>query len=227
VGRHDEPVLPLAFLSGGKELGALIAAHDWSATPLGPIERWDISLKTSVSIILRSDVPMIILWGSTGVMVYNDAFARFSSTRHPEVLGLNVKEGWPEVAEFNSHVMEVCLGGGTLTYRDQEFQLYRSGGPEKVWINLDYSPILDMSGKPAGVLAIVVETTEKVDAERWQDNERDRQRQMFEQAPGFMAMLVGPQHVFELTNAAYTQLVGHRDALGLPVRQVRPCRMPL
>lgn len=29
-----------------------------------------------------------------------------------------------------------------------------------------------------------------------------------------MAILRGPEHVFELTNVAYTQLVGHRDVVG-------------
>ncbi len=222
MGVADESTSHLAFLSGGKELGTLIAARDWSSTPLGPIRDWDHSLKTTVSIILRSEVPMVVLWGPTGVMIYNDAFARFSSTRHPEVLGLNVLEGWPEVADFNKHVMEVCLNGGTLTYRDQELELRRSGQPEKVWMNLDYSPVLDISGRPAGVLAIVVETTEKVTAEHWRASERERQRQMFEQAPGFMAMLFGPEHVFELTNAAYMQLVGHRNVLGLTVRDALP-----
>jgi PAS domain S-box-containing protein len=45
---------------------------------------------------------------------------------------------------------------------------------------------------------------------------------MFEQAPGFMAILSGREHVFELTNAAYMQLVGHRDVIGKPVREALP-----
>ena len=45
---------------------------------------------------------------------------------------------------------------------------------------------------------------------------------LFAQAPGFMAVLRGPQLVFELTNPAYRQLVGGRDVVGLPVRQALP-----
>jgi PAS domain S-box-containing protein len=210
------------FLAGGGELGALIAAHDWESTPLGPIRTWRQSLKTTVAILLRSEVPMVLLWGASGVMIYNDAYAVVAAGRHPMLLGANVREGWPEVAAFNDHVMQVCLGGDTLVFRDQELTLLRSGRPEQVWMNLDYSPVLDEEGVPAGVIAIVVETTEKVAAERWRISERDRQRQMFEQAPGFMAMVTGPEHVFELTNAAYRQLVGHRDVLGLSVRTAFP-----
>nr|WP_258582295.1 PAS domain-containing protein [Mesorhizobium sp. AR02] len=212
----------IAFLSGGGELGRLIAAFDWVSTSIGPIEIWPQSLKTAVSLILRSRVPIVMLWGHDGVMIYNDGYSEFAGGRHPQLLGSKVREGWPEVADFNDNIMKVCLGGGTLAYREQVLTLNRTGKPEQVWLDLDYSPVLDESGEPAGVIAIVIETTAKVAAERWRTSERDRQRQMFEQAPGFMAMLSGPQHVVELTNAAYMQLVGHRDIIGLPIRQALP-----
>jgi PAS domain-containing protein len=46
--------------------------------------------------------------------------------------------------------------------------------------------------------------------------------QLFEQAPSFMAVLFGPDHVFEMANRAYLQLIGHRDPLGKPVRDALP-----
>jgi len=46
--------------------------------------------------------------------------------------------------------------------------------------------------------------------------------QMFEQAPGFMALMRGPDHVFELTNAAYQRLIGDRRVLGMSVREALP-----
>jgi PAS domain-containing protein len=45
---------------------------------------------------------------------------------------------------------------------------------------------------------------------------------MFEQAPGFMAMLSGPEHVFTLANPAYLELIGHRPVIGLPLREALP-----
>ncbi len=52
--------------------------------------------------------------------------------------------------------------------------------------------------------------------------ERDRLRTFFQQAPSFMCILSGPEHVFELVNDAYSQLVGHRDLIGLPAREALP-----
>lgn len=212
----------LPFLSGGGEAADLISAFDWGATSLGPISKWPGYLRTTVATVLRSPVPIVTLWGLDGVMIYNDAYSVFAARRHPQLLGSKVREGWPEVADFNDNVMRVVLAGGTLAYRDQELTLFRHGIAEQVWMNLDYSPVLDDGGQPAGVIAIVVETSAKVRAEQWRDAERDRMRQMFEQAPGFMAMLAGPEHVFELTNAAYMQLIGHRNVLGKTIREALP-----
>jgi PAS domain S-box-containing protein len=54
------------------------------------------------------------------------------------------------------------------------------------------------------------------------DTERRHLRRLFEQAPGFMAVLAGPLHKFELANAAYGHLVGHRDLVGRTVRDALP-----
>ncbi|MFC5068502.1 ATP-binding protein [Flaviflagellibacter deserti] len=154
------------FPAGGGELGALIRAFDWSQTSIGPIEHWPQSLKTVTGMLLLSPVPIVLLWGEEGIMIYNDAYSVFAGQRHPQLLGSEVRRGWPEVADFNDHVMRTGLAGGTLAYQDQELTLYRHGRPEQVWMNLDYSPVLDEKGKPAGVIAIVVETTERVRVER-------------------------------------------------------------
>ena len=110
---------------------------------------------------------MVLLWGPDGVMIYNEAYSGFAEGRHPRLLGSKVREGWPEVADFNDNVMKVGLSGGTLSYRDKELTLvHRKGVPEQVWMDLNYSPVHDETGMPAGVLAIVVETTARVLAER-------------------------------------------------------------
>lgn len=218
--RHDAD--GFEFLGNGGEMGRLIRNRDWAATPLGPVCDWPGCLKTATSLLLQSPVPIVMLWGEEGVMIYNDAYSVFAGWRHPQLLGSNVREGWAEVADFNDNVMKVGLAGGTLAYRDQELTLHRKGFPEQVWMNLDYSPVLDETGKPAGVIAIVVETTGRVLADRRIAAEHQRLQQLFEQAPSFMAMLQGPQHRFELINPEYRKLIGGRDVLGKPVDEALP-----
>ena len=213
---------PPPFLAGGGACAALIAERDWSTTPLGPIEGWPGALKVAAAILLRSPVPMAMLWGEDGVMIYNDAYSVFAGGRHPALLGSKVREGWPEVAAFNDEVMRVGLSGGTLRYRDQELTLFRHGAAEQVWMDLDYSPVPGDDGRPAGVLAIVRETTERVRAGRRVEGERARLKLMFAQAPGLIAMLSGPDHVFELVNPGYSGLIGGRDVVGKPAREALP-----
>ncbi len=210
------------FLRGKSELARLIAAFDWSATPLGPIAAWPQSLKTAAGLLVQSPVPIVMLWGPEGVMIYNDAYSVFAGERHPSLLGMNVRAAWPEVADFNDNVMRVGLSGGTLSYTDQELTLNRRGEPAQAWMNLDYSPVLDESGEPAGVIAIVIETTERVLAERRAASEQERQRHMLQQMPGFVALLSGPDFVYDYVNDAYVKISERTDFIGRRFRDVFP-----
>jgi PAS domain S-box-containing protein len=165
------------------EMSGRIRAFDWSRTELGALDTWSKSLSSSVQLMLASPLPMVMLWGRPGYMIYNDAYSEFAGGRHPYLLGSPVELGWPEVAEFNRHVVDTCLAGGTLSYRNKELVLLRNGIPEDVWLDLYYSPVSNDDGRPAGVMAMVVETTEFVISERLRqaaenayraDNERVR-----------------------------------------------------
>lgn len=47
-------------------------------------------------------------------------------------------------------------------------------------------------------------------------------RDLFMQAPGFMAVLTGPELTFTLVNNAYQQLIGHRPVIGKPIIEALP-----
>jgi PAS domain S-box-containing protein len=152
--------------AGKGEMLTLINTFDWSSTAVGPIRAWPETLRAAVRIMLSSPVPMVMLMGPHGVMIYNDGYSIFAGQRHPELLGSPVLEGWPEVADLNRRVMEAGLAGETLSFEDQELVLWRNEMPERMWLDLEYSPVLDEDGKPIAVLAIVSETTKRVMAER-------------------------------------------------------------
>ncbi|AOR80341.1 ATP-binding protein [Novosphingobium resinovorum] len=154
------------FLQGGGVCAELIADRDWSTSSLGPIAQWPQCLTSALSLLLRSRVPMVMMWGQIGVMLYNDAYSNFAGGRHPDSLGSAVRESWPEVAAFNDAVIRKGLSGETAHYRDQQMTLLRNGAPEQVWMDLDYSPVPDAEGNPAGVICILSETTERVAAQR-------------------------------------------------------------
>ena len=47
-------------------------------------------------------------------------------------------------------------------------------------------------------------------------------RNLFMQAPAVICVLRGPQHIYELANAMYLQLIGNRDIVGKPVSEALP-----
>ncbi|WP_296356515.1 PAS domain-containing protein [Ramlibacter sp.] len=52
--------------------------------------------------------------------------------------------------------------------------------------------------------------------------EREHFSQMFAQAPSFMAMLRGPEHRFEMANAAYIRFLNGREVVGQTVAEALP-----
>ncbi|MGF6647495.1 hypothetical protein P3T17_005658 [Paraburkholderia sp. GAS82] len=65
------------------EMAERIRGFDWTATELGPIDQWQQSLVAAVQFVLGSPLPIVMLWGKQGYMVYNDAYAVFAGGRHP------------------------------------------------------------------------------------------------------------------------------------------------
>ena len=155
---HKNDMLPFPAFGSG-EIAELIAAHDWSGTDLGPIEGWSPTLVSMLSIVLAAEPAMAILWGERGTLLYNAAYAEICGKRHPSILGKSVVESWPEAASFNQNVLDVCLRGQTLAYRDQFLVLERNGVAEDTWFDLNYSPVRAADGQPVGVFALVNERT--------------------------------------------------------------------
>jgi len=55
-----------------------------------------------------------------------------------------------------------------------------------------------------------------------ESGERERLQYMFEHAPGFMALLEGPDQRFTVANEAFCELVGNRDLIGATVGDALP-----
>jgi PAS domain S-box-containing protein len=220
---HEDP---LGFLSGGGEMGALMRAHDWSSSSLGHPSRWPSPLRTTVQLLLNSGHPMYIWWGDEGACLYNDAYRQsIGPERHPGSLGRPAREVWDEIWDIiGPQIEQVMAGRGATWHQDHLVPITRHGRREDVYWTYSYSPIGDDS-RPTGVggvLVICVETTERVAAEKRLAAQNERQQRLFDQAPGFIAILRGAEHVIEFVNEAYTRLVGRRKLIGKPVRQALP-----
>lgn len=226
TGSVTADTVDLIFLRDGGEMGALMRAHDWSTSSLGPPTFWSQSLRTAVRLILNTGHPMFVFWGDDHACLYNDACRQsIGPERHPSCLGRHGREVWAEIWEVvGPQIDQVMSGGGATWHVNHLVPITRHGRHEDVYWTYSYSPVDDegtLSGI-GGVLVICSETTEQVLASREASTERDRLAQLFEQSPTFMAVLGGPEHRFEIANPAYIQLVGHRAVLGRTVAEAVP-----
>ncbi len=139
-----------------------IARFPWGSTPLGPSNGWSETLRVTLRLAIASATPMVMLVGPDGILLYNDAYARFAGARHPGILGLPATEAWPEIADFNRGVIATAMRGEALFLESQPLTLRRNETPEEIWVDLDYTPLIDGSGHSEGMLCIVYETTSSV-----------------------------------------------------------------
>jgi PAS domain S-box-containing protein len=105
---------------------------------------------------------------------------------------------------------------------DLRLLMTRNGYPEEAYFSFSYTPVRDNDGEVVGMFCACTETTEQVKARAAVKAEKDRFDELFQQAPSFMALLRGPDHVIEFANPGYMRLIGYRDVIGKPVREALP-----
>ncbi|MBK4737332.1 hybrid sensor histidine kinase/response regulator [Noviherbaspirillum pedocola] len=211
-----------AFLSDGGGMGELMRKHNWVQSPLGSPASWPQSLRTVVGLLLHSKFPMFVAWGPELSCLYNDPHTEILGTKHPAALGLRLQDIWAEIWDDIHPIVVQAMQGNATYHENLPLTVLRRGAPEQAWFTFSYSPVHDESGKVAGMFCAVVETTDQVLGERHRVEELVRLRQLVQKAPGFIAVLREPSHVFEIANDAYLQLIGHRDIIGKPVQEALP-----
>ena len=209
------------FTNGGG-MGWLMQNHAWAETPLGAPEKWSVPLRTLVSVMLGSNQPMFIAWGDERILLYNDAYSEILGKKHPDALGKPFEVVWEEAWVDIEPIMTRTYLGTPTHMDDITLMIDRKGQIEETHFAFSYTPVRDESGKVTGMFCACTETTDKISADRRMAQETARIRTLFQKAPGFITILKEPTHIFEFVNDSYMELVGHRDILGLPVREALP-----
>ncbi|WP_325166012.1 PAS domain S-box protein [Frateuria sp.] len=153
------------LLAGNGEMASRIRAFDWAATPLGRSTDWPGSLRTLVSMMLESELPIALGWGPQLTCLYNDAYRPLLGSR-PEALGRPFREVWPEAPDITEPVIQRALEGRPSCFRDARFFVKRQGYRERAYFDYWIGPVRDQSGEVAGLINEAIDTTKRVLAER-------------------------------------------------------------
>lgn len=215
-----------AFLNGDGEMAALMREHDWSRSSLGEPESWPATLKAMLRVALSTMHPVFIFWGPELICFYNDAYRGFlGPEKHPSMLGGEGRTFWSETWSIIGPQLEQVTTTGRSTWNENQLiPFMRHGQMQDGYWTYSFAPIDDESAPNGigGVLVLVTETTAQVMSARTLAMERDRFNQLFEQAPSFMTLLRGPEHVVEMVNPGYTRLIGNRQVVGMRIRDALP-----
>lgn len=147
-------------------MAAQVAAYDWSTTPLGPMQAWPQSLRTSVNICLNSRFPMFVWWGPELINIHNDAYIPVLGERQSWALGKPATQIWTELWPTIGAEVELVMKGEAVSHVRERLMLERNGYTEETFFTYSHSPILDDDGSVGGLFQVCYDETAVVLAER-------------------------------------------------------------
>jgi signal transduction histidine kinase len=148
-------------------MATLMRGFDWPASPVGPVDGWPQSLKSTLRTLLASRYPMILTWGPEFTQFYNDAYAEIIGDLHPGALGTDIRntlaEAWGTLGPMIEEVMRSGVANWTPALL---LLLNRSGYREEAYFSVSHAPAEDDSGAIVGMLAVCSEVTAQIVGER-------------------------------------------------------------
>jgi PAS domain S-box-containing protein len=160
------------------------------------------------------------------IVLWNRCAERLYGWSADEAVGRNVVDMVPSEMsrEQAAAIMDELRAGRAWA---GEFRVRRrDGGTFQAWVA--DTPVLDREGRLIGIVGVSTDLTNRqkteralVRAEADARHERERLWSVFGHAPAAIALVRGPEHVFEMANAAYVRLVG-REVAGRAFAEVLP-----
>ena len=154
------------FPTGDDETATLIRSMDWSSTPLGAIEGWSHSLRTTVDLCLASNFPICIIWGPAFTQIYNDRYRIVCGERHPQAMGMSFTQCWADAWPAIGQPFDTAQDGVASFVENQRMFLFRNNYIEETFFTFSMSPIRDEHGAVGGLFHPVTETTLSILSER-------------------------------------------------------------
>jgi PAS domain S-box-containing protein len=163
---HRETAInPEGLIRSKNRMAELVRAHDWSSTPLGPIEDWSETLLLSANLMLACAFPSLVFWGKELVQLYNDAFIPLLAERHPSGLGQTAQECWWDAWQIvGPNLKRVMNDGETVFHENTVVPIVRDGRLQDIRWTYSYSPIFGAYGDALGVLVVCQDITREMSA---------------------------------------------------------------
>lgn len=147
---------------GDSDMARRIRAHDWTASPLGPVETWPERLKAIVEISLASPLISSVACGDERLLIYNDAAAAIYGDRHPAALGRPLAESFPKGYPAVAPLYDRVFAGQAVHVAEQPLGLDGHDAPELRFFDAWLTPVRGPDGHVAYAHMIGFDVTDRV-----------------------------------------------------------------
>jgi PAS domain S-box-containing protein len=170
------------------------------------------------SFIRQSPANLALVRGSEHIYeVANEAYLQAVGKQN--LIGKTIREVFPELTGQGYFEMldQVYRTGNIIIEKEARILLERNGKVEEVYFDFSQQPLLNEEGKTEGILMFNYEVTETVKARRLLAETNAVKQGLYMNAPAYIHILKGPDHVFEFVNAYFNRMFPGRELLGKPV----------
>ncbi|MGZ3882217.1 MAG: PAS domain-containing sensor histidine kinase, partial [Flavisolibacter sp.] len=155
----------------------------------------------------------------------NDAMVRLWG-KDKSVIGQTIREALPELEgqPFHQQLDDVFTTGEMYQGTEDPGHLVVDGTLRTFYFNFTYKPLRDAEGNIYGILNMAIDVTDSVTVKRRLQESEKNFRNLIIQAPIGIALLAGDEHIVELANDEYLELVGREREgfIGHPIWELIP-----
>lgn len=147
-------------------------SHDWTKTPLGPVDGWPWQLRYMSEVLLHSKQAMFLLWGEQRLFIFNQAYQEIWGMDRAPVLGQPIQtvagQAWDDLGP---HVERAFAGE---SFCETDFPARSPDSLTLRYIDVSYTPIPGFeSPEIVAVLCITNDATERVETAQRNREERE------------------------------------------------------
>lgn len=165
-----------------------------------------------------------MLWGDKRAVLFNDPYAKLLGAKPEASLGKPFDELASPSSGQLARYLHAAFDGNSGRVDDGKIRITRGSTAETRFCSFACTPIFFPAdaGEPLGVFCTLMDQTNDMEEGAELRRQFERLHELYEHAPGFIAMTEGPEHRFTVANAAYRLLVDRIDIVGRTVADVLP-----
>jgi PAS domain S-box-containing protein len=179
------------------------------------------------NLFLQAPVPIQIFKGPDLIMELANEPTLITWGRGPEIIGKSLSEAFPEFKEQGyAKLLSAVIESGEGHHEYETPVAFQVDGKKEIrYFNMIFQPYYeDDNTKASGAIVFSFDVTEKVLAQKREDESEQNFRNTILQAPVAIGILAGPQFVVEIANDRMYELWGRskEELLGKPIFEGLP-----